>query len=141
VLFGKKETTNEPVDLNEAAREVIALSATELQRGRVILQGDLAGKLPPVAGDRVQLQQVRLNLMLNPADAMSDVQDRPRQLFIKTELEQDDRVRFIVQDTGSGVDLKDIDLLFDAFYTTKEGGMGIRLSVSRSIIESHAGRL
>ena len=87
-LFSKKDATTEPVDLNEAAREVIALSLSELQRNRVILRPELADDLPPVTGDRVQLQQVILNLLLNASDAMSGVDDRPRQLLIRTERDE-----------------------------------------------------
>jgi PAS domain S-box-containing protein len=140
-LFGKKEVTTEPVDLNEAAREVIALSLTGLQRKRVILRTEFADDLPPVTGDRVQLQQVILNLLRNSSDAMSGVEDRPRQLLIRTERDEDDHVRLTVQDAGVGFDPQAMDRLFDAFYTTKNDGMGIGLSVSRSIIESHHGRL
>ena len=140
-LFSKKDATTESVDLNEATREVIALSLSELQRNRVILRPELADDLPPVTGDRVQLQQVILNLLLNASDAMSDVDDRPRQLVIRTERDEDDCVRLTVQDAGVGFEPQDVDRLFEAFYTTKSGGMGIGLSVSRSIIESHHGRL
>jgi PAS domain S-box-containing protein len=140
-LFGKKGATIESVDLNEATREVIALSWSELQRGRVILRAELADDLPSVTGDRVQLQQVILNLVRNAADAMSGVDDRPRQLVIRTEGEEGDRVRLTVQDAGVGFEPQDMDRLFEAFYTTKRDGMGIGLSVSRSIIESHHGRL
>ena len=140
-LFSRKAATTEPVDLNEAAREVIALSWSELQRSRVILRPELADDLPLVTGDRVQLQQVILNLLLNATEAMSSVNDRPRQLVIRTERDEDDRVRLTVQDAGVGFDPQGADRLFDAFYTTKNGGMGIGLSVSRSIIESHHGRL
>jgi signal transduction histidine kinase len=129
------------VDLNEATREVIALSLSELQRSRVILRAELADDLPPVTGDRVQLQQVILNLLLNASDAMSGVDDRPRQLVIRTERDEGDRVRLTVQDTGVGFEPQAVGRLFEAFYTTKSGGMGIGLSVSRSIIESHHGRL
>jgi PAS domain S-box-containing protein len=140
-LFGKKDATTESVNLNEAAREVIALSLSELQRGRVILRTELASDLPPVTGDRVQLQQVILNLLMNASDAMSGVEDRPRQLVIRTERHEGDCVRLCVQDVGVGFDPQDVGRLFEAFYTTKSGGMGIGLSVSRSIIESHHGRL
>jgi len=142
-LFIKKGTASEAVDLNEATREVIALCVSELQRGRVILRAELAEDLPPVTGDRVQLQQVVLNLLVNAADAMSGVEDRPRQLLIKTEREGDegDRVRLAVQDTGVGFEPSGVERLFEAFYTTKSGGMGIGLLVSRSIIESHRGQL
>jgi signal transduction histidine kinase len=140
-LFGKKDTTTEAVNLNEATQEVIALSLSELQRKRVLLRLDLADDLPPVTGDRVQLQQVILNLFLNASDAMSSVADRPRQLVIRTERTDDDQVRLSVQDAGVGFDPQNLERLFDAFFTTKSNGMGIGLSVSRSIIESHHGRL
>jgi signal transduction histidine kinase len=140
-LFAKKSTTIELVDLSEAVAEVIALSMSELQRNRVILRSELSDGVPPVMGDRVQLQQVVLNLLINALDAMKGVDDRPRQLAIRTEQDEGDRVRLIVQDTGVGLDPQTVDRLFEAFYTTKSGGMGIGLSVSRSIIEGHHGRL
>jgi signal transduction histidine kinase len=140
-LFTKKDATMESVDLNEATQEVIALSLSELQRNRVILQPELADDLPLVAGDRVQLQQVILNLVRNASDAMSAVDDRPRQLLIRTERDDSESVRLTVQDAGVGFDDQTADRLFEAFYTTKNDGMGIGLSVSRSIIENHHGRL
>jgi hypothetical protein len=140
-LFSKKESTTEPVDLNEAAQEVIALSLCELQRNRVILRAEFADNLPVVTGDRVQLQQVVLNLLKNATDAMSAVDDRPRRLHIKTARDAGDTVRLTVQDAGVGLDPHVMDRLFQAFYTTKNDGMGIGLSVSRSIIERHHGRL
>jgi signal transduction histidine kinase len=140
-LFSKRETKTEPVDLNEAARQVIALSLSELQRNRIILRVELPDDLPYVIGDRVQLEQVILNLLLNAADAMSGVDDRPRQLVISTEREGGDRVRLSVQDVGVGLQSPATDRLFEPFHTTKEGGMGIGLFVCRSIIESHHGCL
>jgi C4-dicarboxylate-specific signal transduction histidine kinase len=140
-MFGKKNTITESVDLNEAAREVIALSLNELQRNRVILQPELADDLPLVTGDRVQLQQVILNLLRNASDAMREIDDRPRELLIRTERDGADGVRLSVQDAGVGLEAQDADRLFEAFYTDKSDGMGIGLSVSRSIIESHRGRL
>jgi PAS domain S-box-containing protein len=140
-LFSKKPATTEAVDLNEAARDVIALSLRELQRGQVIVRAELADALPPVTGDRVQLQQVILNLLLNAADAMSSVEDRPRQLVVRTVREDEGEVRLTVQDSGTGFDPHAAEKLFEAFYTTKTGGMGMGLSVSRSIIASHRGRL
>jgi PAS domain S-box-containing protein len=140
-LFSKKDTAIESVDLNEATQEVIALSLSELQRNRVILRPELAHDLPLVAGDRVQLQQVILNLVRNASDAMSGVDDRPRRLVIRTERDEGDHVRLSVQDVGAGFGPQAPDKLFEPFYTTKNGGMGIGLSVSRSIVESHHGRL
>ena len=140
-LFAKNGAATEPVDLNEATREVIALSSSELQRSRVMVRTELADDLSPVTGDRVQLQQVILNLLRNASDAMSSVEDRPRQLVIRTQRDEDNCVRLTVQDTGECFGPKAMDRLFDAFYTTKSDGMGIGLSISRSIIERHRGRL
>jgi PAS domain S-box-containing protein len=140
-LFSKKEFTLEWLDLNAATREVIALSLSELQRNRVVLHSELADDLPTVTGDRIQLQQVILNLFRNAADAMVDVHDRPRQLLIKTERENGDRVRLTVRDAGVGLLPQSLDSLFDPFHTTKSGGMGIGLFVSRSIVERHHGHL
>lgn len=140
-LFSNKKAATEAVDLSEAAREVVALSLSELHGNRVILRSELADDLPPVTGDRVQLQQVILNLLRNAADAMSAVEDRPRHLLIRTERDGGDQVRLTVRDSGIGFDPQAADRLFQAFYTTKGDGMGIGLSVSRSIIESHHGRL
>ena len=140
-LFSKKEFTQELLDLNEATREVIALSLSELQRNRVVVQSELADDLPSITGDRVQLQQVLLNLLRNASDAMVGVDDRPRQLLIRTESEGRDHVRVTVRDAGVGIERQVMDKLFDAFYTTKSSGMGIGLSVSRAIVERHRGRL
>ena len=140
-LFSKKEFSLESLDLNEATREVIALSLSDLRRHRVILQSELADDLPFVTGDRIQLQQVILNLLRNASDAMVDVHERPRMLLVKTERESGNRVRVTVRDVGVGLSPQNLDSLFDAFYTTKSGGMGIGLFVSRSIVERHEGRL
>jgi PAS domain S-box-containing protein len=140
-LYSGRETKPEPVDLNEAAREVIALSLSELQRHRVVVWTEFAENLAPVMGDRVQLQQVVLNLLRNASDAMSSVDDRPRTLLVKTEPDGRDAVRLTVQDAGVGFEPEAADKLFGAFYTTKADGMGMGLSVSRSIIERHRGRL
>jgi PAS domain S-box-containing protein len=140
-LFSKKEFAPEPLDLNEATREVIALSLSDLQRNRVTLRSELFTDLPPIRGDRVQLQQVILNLLRNASDAMTAVEGGPRDLLIKTEKDGEDRVRLSVKDVGVGFDPEAGDKLFEAFHTTKNDGMGIGLSVSRSIIEAHQGRL
>ena len=140
-LYRNKEFTLEQVDLNEAAREVIALTLSDLQRNRVVLRSELAEGLPPVTADRVQLQQVILNLLRNASDAMKAVQDRPRDLLVRTWGDEGDRVRLSVKDVGVGFTQTVGDKLFEAFYTTKKDGMGIGLSVSRSIIERHHGRL
>lgn len=140
-LFGKKSATTEAVDLSDATREVIALSTSELQRNKVMLHADLATDLPFAIGDRVQLQQVILNLLLNASDAMTEIHDRPRKLSIKTARDGKEHVRFDIRDEGIGLADSQSDRLFEAFYTTKSEGMGMGLSVSRYIIESHKGRL
>jgi PAS domain S-box-containing protein len=140
-LYSKKEFTLEQVDLNEATREVVALSWHDLQRNRVVLRWELAEELPLVVGDRVQLQQVILNLLRNASDAMNAVDDRPRELLIRTERGEKGQVGLSVKDVGWGFTCEAEDKLFQAFYTTKTDGMGIGLSVSRSIIEAHHGRL
>jgi C4-dicarboxylate-specific signal transduction histidine kinase len=140
-MFSKKAATREAVNLNDAAREVVALSAGELRRGDVTLDVHYAEGLPVVSGDRVQLQQVILNLLLNAVDAMSGVDDRTRNLRIETESCDDDSVKVLVRDSGTGIDQNAVEKLFDAFYTTKEHGMGVGLAISRSIIKSHNGKL
>ena len=140
-LFNRKETATESVDLNDATREVIALSLSGLQRSGVLVRTELADDLPPVTGDRIQLQQVVLNLLRNASEAMSTVDDHPRQLVITTDRDGRDQVRVSVKDVGIGFEPQAADRLFEGFYTTKNDGMGIGLSVSRSIIESHHGRL
>jgi PAS domain S-box-containing protein len=140
-LFSKKTATFELFDLNEAVKEVVALSVSELQRNRIVLQSELAADLPHVLGDRTQIQQVVLNLLRNGWDAMSFVEDRPRGLLIKTECDEGGGARLSVRDSGAGIDPEIEKKLFQAFQTTKSDGMGIGLSVSRSIVERHQGRL
>jgi C4-dicarboxylate-specific signal transduction histidine kinase len=140
-MFAKKAPTIESVDLNDAAREVIALSSAEVRRGGAVLQTEFAETLPAISGDRVQLQQVILNLVLNAADAMAGVEDRPRTLRVQTEIDGNDRVKLLVRDSGVGLDPRGIEKLFEAFHTTKAHGLGIGLAVSRSIIDSHKGDL
>ena len=140
-LFTNKDAITELVNMNEVTLEVIALSRAELERNRVITRTELAAELPLVTGDRVQLQQVILNLLRNGSDAMTGVEDRPRELRFRTEVEEGERVRLSVQDAGIGFQPQSLDRLFQTFYTTKDDGMGIGLAVSRSIIESHRGRL
>lgn len=140
-LFSRRNIASEAVDLNEVAQEVVALSWSELQRARAIIRADYGEQLPAVIGDRVQLQQVVLNLLLNAADAMTGIEDRPRLVMIHTQRDGEDQVRLSVRDTGVGFDPAQTDKLFEAFYSTKENGMGIGLSISRTIIERHRGRL
>jgi signal transduction histidine kinase len=140
-LFTNKAPAFEPVDLNEAAREIVALSIGEIKNSRATLRSEFAPDLPPVAADRVQLQQVVLNLLRNALDAMVTVEDRPREVLIKTEREEDGSLRFSVMDVGIGFDPGSADKLFEPFFSTKHAGMGVGLAVSRSIIENHHGRL
>ena len=140
-MFSTKAATMELADLNDVAREVIALSMGELRRAGAILQTDFADDLPQVKVDRVQLQQVILNLLLNAADAMAGVEDRPRTLLVRTALDDEGKVKLLVRDSGTGIDPAKMEKLFDAFYTTKPNGMGVGLSISRSIIENHTGRI
>ncbi len=139
-LFGKTGVSIERVNLSEAAHEVLALTWSDLQRRRVVVRTELADALPLVAGDRIQMQQVILNLLQNAADAMRDVHTYARELVIRTQ-DEGGWVRLDVQDAGVGFEPRDQARLFQPFYTTKSDGMGIGLSVSRTIVESHRGRL
>ena len=105
------------------------------------LRMELAADLPRVLGDRVQLQQVILNLVMNGIEAMSPVTDRPREMLIRSSEHESDKVLVAVQDSGVGIDAQDIEKIFDAFYTTKSQGMGMGLAICRSIVEAHGGRL
>ena len=140
-MFVRKEGVLETVDINGAAAEVLALSSGELQRARVDLRSDFASDLPNVRGDRIQLQQVILNLVLNARDAMLTVDERPRSLSVTTRVDEAGQILLTVRDAGSGIAPDRLDQLFDTFFTTKSEGMGVGLSISRSIIQSHGGRL
>jgi PAS domain S-box-containing protein len=129
------------VDLNDVVREVLPLVRAALLRHEVSLAVELASELPRVLGDRVQLQQVILNLVLNGTEAMAGVEDRPRELTIRSQPHDGEHVTLAVHDTGVGIDPNHLDRLFNAFFTTKPGGMGMGLSISRSIVEAHGGRL
>ena len=139
-LFSKKQIEIEPLDLNEATREVVALLSGELEKNKVILKHEFSERLPAIHADRVQLQQVILNLLRNASDAMSSIEDRPRQLVLRTELEGE-HVQLSVQDSGVGFTPEVAEQMFESFYTTKSDGMGVGLSVSRSIVEANRGRL
>ncbi|MEJ0085273.1 MAG: PAS domain S-box protein [Pseudomonadota bacterium] len=140
-LFNKQEPALEWVDLNDATREVIGLSRDEIQNSRVTVRTEFADDLPDVRADRVQLQQVVLNLLRNALDAMHTVEDRPRDLLIRTERQEADCVQLSVKDSGVGFDPQTMAKLFEPFYSTKNDGMGVGLSVSRSIVENHQGNL
>ena len=140
-MFGKKEFAAETFDLNEAAREVVALCAHEMQRHRIFTRTEFEDDALSVVGDRVQLQQVILNLLMNAADAMKGIDERPRQVVLRIASDGPGSARVSVRDAGTGLAPDSLGKLFDAFYTTKPEGMGIGLSVSRSIVDRHKGRL
>ncbi len=140
-LLRRGERLRERSDINDIIREVIALSDSELRRNGVSLRMEMSGNLPPLVVDRVLLQQVILNLMMNAAEAMRAVSDRTRILRIRTEEQPRGSVVVQVQDSGVGLDPKHSSRMFEAFYTTKVEGIGMGLTISRSIIEGHGGRL
>jgi PAS domain S-box-containing protein len=138
----KKAAENrERLDLNETIGEVLALVGDEAKKNRVVIRTEFADDVFPVVGDRVQLQQVVLNLAMNAIEAMSKVGDRARELVISTRNIDPDQVQVTVEDSGTGIDPQMTDKIFDSFYTTKAGGMGMGLSISRSILQAHGGRL
>jgi PAS domain S-box-containing protein len=139
-LLQKTPPRMEILDVNAVVREVLTLADGELSKGGLEVRTDLAADVPAVLGDRVQLRQVMLNLILNSIDAMSTISDRPRELFIRSSL-QADGVLIEVHDSGKGVDPEQADRIFESFFTTKPQGTGLGLSLSRSIVESHGGRL
>ena len=140
-LATKTDPRRATVDINDVIRDVAALVRTEVLRHQVSLRVELAPAMPLVLADRVQLQQVIINFVMNGIEAMASVEDRPRELVVRSGPHDGDDVLVAVQDAGVGIDPKNVDQLFSAFFTTKPGGMGIGLSISRSIIEGHGGRL
>ena len=140
-LTRRAATPQEKLDLNQTIEEVLALVGDEAKRRSAIIHTQFAADLAPVAGDRVQLQQVVLNLVMNGIEAMSNVSDRARELVITTRNLDPDQVQVTVDDSGTGLDPNAMDKIFDPFYTTKPGGMGMGLSISRSILQAHGGRL
>jgi PAS domain S-box-containing protein len=129
------------LDLNDTIQEVLLITNAEARRHQVVVRTELAAALPPVRGDRVQVQQVLLNLVMNGIEAMKEVTDRPRELLIRSRPEASSHVLVAVQDRGIGLDEQRLERVFEAFYTTKREGMGMGLPISRSIIEAHGGRL
>jgi signal transduction histidine kinase len=140
-LYKNVEPEQVRLDLNNVIDEVIKLVHREVASHRVSLRLDLATDLPPVRGDRVQLQQVIINFLINGIQAMAAVYERPRELLIRSQQTADNQALVAVEDSGIGIDLENADRLFDAFFTTKPNGMGLGLSICRSIIEAHGGRL
>jgi signal transduction histidine kinase len=129
------------LELNDVINDVVALVQREVLNHRVSLRLELGSGLPPLLGDRVQLQQVLINLVINGIQAMADIGDDPRELLIESHRDSDGQVVVAVQDSGPGVDPESANRLFDAFFTTKAEGMGMGLSICRSIIEAHGGQV
>lgn len=141
MMFRKSEPEKVRLDINELIREILALVDGELQNQCVLVRAELHDELPQVLVDRAQLQQVILNLIMNAVEAMASVSTRERVLKVTSELQEPDSMLITVQDTGTGIESKDMDRIFDALFTTKSSGMGMGLLVCRSIIEAHGGRL
>jgi PAS domain S-box-containing protein len=140
-LTKKTDPQKTPLDINDVVHDVVALVQREVLSHRVRLRFDLDADLPPVFGDRVQLQQVIINLMMNGIEAMAGVTERPRELLIRSRRHEDGHVLVAVQDSGIGIDSEHLDRLFTAFFTTKTDGMGMGLSICRSIVEAHGGEM
>jgi PAS domain S-box-containing protein len=140
-LVKKEMPEKTKLDINDVVQEVLPLTSGELAKHRVSVQTELFPSLPQVLGDRVQLQQVILNLMMNAIEAMTSIMDRPRVLLLRTQVQESDRLSVAVQDSGAGLEPGNTARIFDTFFTTKSNGMGMGLSISRSIIETHGGRL
>ena len=140
-LIRKEPPQKDDVDINKVILEVIALTRGELVKNGVSVQTQLAEGLPLIQGDRVQLQQVILNLVLNAVQAMSDVTERTRELLISTQQEASGAVLVTVRDSGPGFSPESFDRPFEPFYTTKAEGMGMGLSICRSIVDAHGGRI
>jgi PAS domain S-box-containing protein len=140
-LFRKKSITAESFDIDQAILEVVALLRRDIEASHVSLRTELGAAFRPVSGDRVQIQQVVVNLVLNAIDALSTSGNGERRLLLKTDAADADYVQIVVEDSGVGLDPAHAERIFDPFYTTKHDGMGMGLSISRSIVESHHGRI
>ena len=139
--FLKKEARETAsLDINEVVQEAIAFARAELLKGQITLRLELSGELPTVRGDRIQLQQVILNLIMNGAEAMASIQGS-RELLVTSQASAAGGILVSVRDSGIGIKPEDMNRMFDPFFTTKPTGMGMGLSVSRSIIEAHGGRI
>jgi C4-dicarboxylate-specific signal transduction histidine kinase len=141
VLLKKAPLRKEDVEINEAILEVISLTRGEVTKNGISMQTQLAERLPLIQGDRVQLQQVILNLIINAVEALNSVGEGPRELMISTGEAESEGVLVVVRDSGPGLPLASVERVFETFYTTKQGGLGLGLSICRSIIEAHGGQL
>jgi PAS domain S-box-containing protein len=140
-LYRKQDFASELFNFNEAAQEVLSICAHDMQRRGIVLKSSFDERVPPLMGDRIQLQQVILNLLLNAADALSSTSKGLRTITVESSGAEPGIVQFAVRDTGSGVAPEDLDRIFEAFFTTKPHGMGMGLSVSKTIVERHGGKL
>jgi len=140
-LLRKSDTRKEKFDINDSIQEIALLTQHEAARRGIALRLELSEGLLPVFGDPVQLQQVALNLVMNGVEAIASVNDGPRELVISSCMNESDQVLVAVRDSGEGIETENLEKIFDAFYTTKPQGMGMGLAISRSIVESHGGRL
>ena len=138
-MFKSKTLAGVPIDLNQLINEVLTLVQAAVKRHDIVLRTELDTAIMPVTGNRVQLQQVLYNLITNAIEAMESVADRT--MLVKSEHENSDQVRVTIDDSGTGIEPEHIDKIFSSFFTTKVDGMGMGLSICRSIIESHGGRL
>jgi signal transduction histidine kinase len=139
-LAGKRPLERQALDLNEVTSEILRLVGGDARRRRVALRAELVPYLPPIAADRVCLQQVVLNLLLNAMDSMDEV-EAPRRLVVVRTRRLEDAVELAVSDTGSGIPADRLPRLFEAFFTTKRDGLGLGLAIARSIVEAHGGRI
>jgi C4-dicarboxylate-specific signal transduction histidine kinase len=140
-LFKKDRNDRALLNIDQLLVDVLALVHGELKNHRISVESDLFQALPPVRADRIQIQQAILNLIMNAVEAMASLENRARVLRVTSTLSEPGNVLLSVQDTGSGINSKDMDRVFDAFFTTKSNGMGMGLSICRSIVDQHGGRL
>jgi C4-dicarboxylate-specific signal transduction histidine kinase len=140
-LVGKQVPVQNPIDVNQLIRETVGLSRGACRRNKISLRTSLTADLPPVLGDAIQLQQLFLNLITNAIEAMADVTERPRRLAIRSKADDTGAILVVFEDNGNGLDAACVDRLFESFYTTKPGGIGLGLSISKSIVEAHDGKL
>jgi two-component system sensor kinase FixL len=140
-LLKQEDPQRKPVDINEIIQETISLVNSDFAISNISLTIDLSAELPSIVGDRIQLQQVILNLILNAVEAMRDVESDSRDLIVRTRYDDSSTITVEVQDSGIGIDAGKLGKVFDPFFTTKPDGLGMGLSINRTIIETHGGRI